>query len=284
MGNASSSSYSATPSRSAEAISASIGVAVVFVTGFLAEMVLNASTDKTVRLQTILNYTASSDENNVVIRQNPKYPDAYPLGLSVNEITGPEFAYSFFLFVSPTTFTGDDVLKHVFHKGYTVPWPLMGPAVFIRGNTNVMRVVMNTFKNPYTYTDIQNIPVQKWFHVVLNCFKGGLDIYINGTLANRIPFTETVPYQNFQDIIFFSQPTFTFRDTEVAALPTGQIVTIQGAFSGFLSSFTYARYALSMSEITGLMNKGPSSTMKNAQKPLPPYLADSWWTNQQSGK
>ena len=190
--------------------------------------------------------------------------------------------HSFFLFVSPATFTGEDVLKHVFHKGYRIPWPLMGPALFIRGNTNVMRVVMNTYKNPYTYTDIQNIPVQKWFHVVLNCFKGGLDIYINGTLANRIPFTDTVPYQNFQDMIFFSQPNFTFRDSAIGALPSGHPITIQGSFSGFLSSFTYARYALSMSEIAGFMNKGPSSKMKNAQKPLPPYLADSWWSDQRS--
>jgi len=282
MGNASSTSYSTTPSKSGEAISGLIGVGVVFITGFLAEMVIRSSTDKTARIKVILDYTASSEDNNVVIHQNPANSDSFTIGLSVNEITGPEFAYSFFLFVSPTTFTGDDNLKHVFHKGYTIPWPLMGPAVFIRGHTNIMRVVMNTHMNPYTYTDIQNIPVQKWFHVVLNCFKGGLDIYINGTLANRIPFTETVPYQNFQDIHFFSQPKFTLRDTAISALPSGQPIIIDGSFSGFLSSFTYARYALSMSEITGLMNKGPSSQMKNSQKPLPPYLADTWWTNQKS--
>ena len=285
MGNRSSNLYSTTtPSKSGEAISGLIGLAVVFVTGFLAESVIRSSTDKTARFKMIFDHTASSEDTNVVIRQNPANKDAFTLGLSVNEITGPEFAYSFFLFVSPTTFTGDDVLKHVLHKGYTIPWPLMGPAVFIRGNTNVMRVIMNTYTNPYTYTDIQNIPVQKWFHVVLNCFKGGLDIYINGTLANRIPFTETAPYQNFQDIHFFSQPNFTFRDSAIAALPSGKSVTIQGSFNGFLSSFAYARYALSMSEITGLMNKGPSSKMKNSQKPLPPYLADTWWANQQSGQ
>jgi hypothetical protein len=245
MGNSSSTGSN----KSSEAISGIVGVVVIFITGFLAEAVINATTDKTQRMKTILDYTASSEENNVVIRQNPENEDSFPIGLSVNEMTGLEFAYSFFLFVSPSTFTGDDVLKHVFHKGYVIPWPLMGPAVFIRGNTNTMRVVMNTYKNPYTYTDIENIPVQKWFHVVLNCFKGGLDIYINGTLANRIPFTTDIPYQNFQDIIFFSQPIFVFRHNDISVIESGKIITIQGAFSGFVSSFTYARYALSMSEI-----------------------------------
>jgi hypothetical protein len=283
MGNRSSTAYSTTGSnKSTEALSGLVGVLVVFVTGFLSEAVINATTDKTLRMKTILDYTASSEENNVVIRQNPANKDSFPIGLSVNELTGLEFAYSFFLFVSPSTFTGDDVLKHVFHKGYVIPWPLMGPAVFIRGNTNTMRVVMNTYKSPYTYTDIQNIPVQKWFHVVLNCFKGGLDIYINGTLANRIPFTKDVPYQNFGDIIFFSQPSFSFLPAQVHTLASDQTIKIQGSFSGFLSSFTYARYALSMSEIKALVNKGPSSKMKNAQKPLPPYLADSWWSDQRT--
>ncbi len=272
----------ATASRGAEVVSGLTILAIVFVTGFLAEIVIKASTDRTARFKTLIDYTASSEESNILIRQDPKYSDAIPLGLSVNERTGVEFAYSFYLYVLPSTFTGEQVLRHVFHKGYAVPWPLMGPGLFVHGHTNSMRVVMNTFKNPYVYADVKNIPVGKWFHVVLNCFKGGLDIYINGNLANRIPFKDTTPYQNFQDIVFFSQPNFTFRSAAIAALPEGETFEVRGAFSGYLSSMKYARYALSMNEINRLMNEGPSQRRKTAQQTLPPYLADSWWSNQRS--
>ncbi len=265
--------------RAGEVTTALIIIGVVFITGFLAEGFLKMSTDKARRFKTLLDYTASSEESGITIRQDPKYSDAIPLGLSVNERTGIEFSFSFYLFVLPSNFTGDQVMKHVFHKGYSIPWPLMGPGVFIMGNTNTMRVVMNTHKNPYTYTDIQNIPVQKWFHVVLNCFKGGLDIYINGTLANRIPFKDNVPYQNYQDLIFFSQTNHTLRKENVAALDdsTGNI-EIRGAFNGYISNMKYARYALSMVEIGTLMSEGPSAKRKSSEMSVPPYMADSWWT------
>jgi len=272
--------YMGATTPGSQAFTGVVILAIVFVTGFLGELLFGAATDKTLRFRTLLDYTASSEETNVVIRQNPKYSDAIPIGLSVNERTGIEFAYSFFLYVLPSTFSNQEAsLKHVFHKGYPIPWPLMGPGVFMLGNTNTMRVFMNTHKNPYTYTDITNIPVQKWFHVVLNCFKGGLDVYINGTLANRIPFNDTVPYQNYQDLIFFSQTNHQFRASSIAALP-GEDMVIQGSFSGFLSSMKYARYALSVVEIQKLMNEGPSSKRKTASQSLPPYLADSWWTQQ----
>lgn len=255
-------------------------VAIVFITGFMAEGLMRMSADRSARFTTLLDYTASSEESGIVIRQDPKFSDAIPIGASVNEITGIEFAYSFWLFVLPSTFSGDQVLKHVFHKGYPVPWPLMAPGVFIKGNSNTMRVVMNTSKNPYSYVDVQNIPVQKWFHVVLNCFKGGLDIYINGTLATRIPFRDTIPYQNFQDLIFFSQPNFTFRAANVASLSDmGEDVEIRGAFNGYISMMKYARYALSVSEIQAQVSAGPSNKRKTSEMSIPPYLADSWWTD-----
>jgi hypothetical protein len=254
-------------------------VAVVFITGFIAEGILKTTTDRGSRFQTLLDYTASA-ETSITIRQDPKFSDAITLGASVNERTGIEFAYSFWLFVSPTTFTGDMVLKHVFHKGYPVPWPLMGPAVFIKGNSNTMRVVMNTSTNPYTYVDVQNIPVQKWFHVVLNCFKGGLDVYINGILATRIPFKDTIPYQNFQDVVIFSGTNHTFRKANVAALE--EDIEIRGPAQGFISSLKYARYALSMAEIQAQMSAGPSNKRKSTEMSVPPYLADSWYTGARS--
>jgi hypothetical protein len=255
-------------------------ILIVFVSGFMAEGFLRAVTDKDRRFKTLVDYTAGSEDSSITIRQNPSYSDAIPIGASVNERTGIEFSYSFYMFVMPSTFNGEQVLKHVFHKGYAVPWPLMAPGVFVLGNTNTLRVFMNTAKNPYTYVDVRDIPVQKWFHVVLNCFKGGLDVYINGTLTTRIPFAEDIPSQNFQDLIFFSQSNYTFRSANIAALPEGETMEVRGAFSGYVSSVKYARYALSINEISKLMVEGPSAKRKSADMSLPPYLADSWWAAQ----
>jgi hypothetical protein len=144
-----------------------------------------------------------------------------------------------------------------------------------------MRVFMNTHANPYSYVDIKNIPVQKWFHVVLNCFNGGLDVYVNGIIANRLPFKDTIPYQNYQDIQFFSKAHFSqYSNPRIAALPAGTTMNIAGSYQGQFASLKYARYALSTFEIDRLLSQGPSSTQRKTQQQLPPYLSDSWWSSQ----
>jgi hypothetical protein len=272
----------ASSSKGVQMFTSAITLIIIFSAAFIADLIFTMSTDKAFRFKTLLDYTAASDENVPPIRQDiSKYPEAIPIGLSVNERSGIEFSYSFYLMVNPTTFTGEDTLKHVFHKGYPGPWPLMAPGVFIRGSTNTMRIFMNTHQNPYTYVDVKNIPVQKWFHVVLNCFKGGLDVYVNGNLANRISFKNTIPYQNFQDIIFFSKGHYSgISSPRIAAIPDGEVMNIDGSFQGLLSRVKYARYSLSVAEIQKLMGEGPSNKRKTAVQEMPPYMADSWWANQ----
>jgi len=269
-------------SRGTEVLTSIVMIIVLFAGAFVVELLYKMATDKELRFKTLLDVTASSDENIPPVRQDlSKFKDAIPIGLSVNERTGIEFSYSFYLFVNSSTFTGEQKLRHVWHKGFTNPWPLMGPGVFIHGHTNTMRVFMNTHKNPYTYVDIKNIPVQKWFHVVLNCYKGGLDVYINGNLANRLSFKDTIPYQNYQDILFFSKSNYeNIRSPTIAALPEGESMAIQGSFSGMLASMKYARYAMSVFEINKLMSQGPSSKRRTVVQELPPYFSDTWWSNQ----
>jgi hypothetical protein len=243
-------------------------------------------TSKSLRLVTLLDETYSSSGNMKIIQQDPRNPDSIPIGISVNERTGIEFAYSFFLYVDPKTFTGEDDLKHIFHKGYDTPWPLMGPGVFMRGLTNTMRIVMNTQTNPYSYIDITNIPIQKWVHVVLNCYKNGLDIYINGGLASRMPLTNTIPYQNFQNIFIFHTSVRKLNKANIAVLQstlaeadTG--IKFNGPMSGQISSLKYARYALSINEINALMGQGPSKKVVMPTNQMPPYNGDTWWVEQQ---
>lgn len=254
-------------------------VAIGFMLIFTIEMLYKTTSEARNRFQTLLNYTASPDDMMITIHQDiSKYPDAKPIGLSMNERTGIEFGYSFYIYINPATFSGDATFKHVFHKGYANPWPLMAPGVFMHGTTNTMRVVMNTYKNPFTYADVKNIPVQKWVHVVLNSYKGGLDIFVNGNLANRITFTDTLPYQNFQDVVLFSNANNnTLRGSGIPAL-NGEDFNLAGAFKGHLSNLVYARYALSMNEIQRLMSAGPSTVVKQTQMDKPPYLGDDWWT------
>ena len=256
-------------------------VAIIFILLLTSEVLYATVKNAQTRFQTLVGYTANAQDMSLTIRQDAStYPDAIPIGLSSNERTGIEFGYSFYLYTLPATFDRTSTFKHVFHKGYPFAWPLMGPGVFMHGETNTMRVIMNTYSNPFTYVDVHNIPVQKWVHVVLNCYKGGLDIFVNGMLANRIPFTDTIPYQNFQDIILFS--TANSNGLGQASLPAslnGEQFPISGAFSGSISNLIYTRYALSMGEIQTLMNRGPSSNVRQKSMDRPPYMGDDWWTH-----
>jgi hypothetical protein len=253
-----------------------IGTAVFFG----AEGVYVASQVVGDRFLHLMDYTVASDDKALVIHQDKnKYPDAKTIQLSQNEPSGIEFAYSFYMFINPNTFTGDAVLHHVWHKGNGCVWPLMGPGVFVRSDTNALRIVMNTYDNPYTYVDVMNIPVRKWFHVVLNCRKGGLEVHINGNLTNKIRFDKSLPYLNFQDVVLFSNANYTLRSTAAPSLH-GETLDVRGTFKGWFSEFAYTRYALSFTEIQALLTAGPSKKIKTQQMDLPPYFADNWWTTQ----
>lgn len=269
---------------SGQVVSMIIFILLIFLVLFTAETVYNSTVDASQRFVTLMDYTTNPETMSMVIHQDAeKFKEAKTIGLSMNERTGIEFAYSFFIYVNPSTFSdGTAVLKHVFHKGYGCPWPLMGPGVFIHGHENTMRVFMNTYKNPYTYCDIKNIPVQKWFHVVLNCYKKGLDVYVNGKLANRISFKGTLPYQNFQDIILFSNANY--NNLKAPIITGGNTdnnpFIVNGSFKGMFSKFIYTRYALSANEIDSLMRAGPAPKMREKSMDQPPYFGDDWWSNQ----
>jgi hypothetical protein len=271
------------PAPSGQIVYGLMMILIAFVAGFVLELLYKTTAKNANRFMTLLDYTAGSEDMPITIRQDlSKYPDAKPIGLSMNERTGIEFAYSFYIYVQPSTFTGQDHLKHVFHKGFACPWPLMGPGVFMKGDTNTMRIFMNTYKNPYTFVDVRNIPVDKWVHVVLNCYKSGLDVFVNGNLATRLSFKDTIPYQNFQDLILFSNARYSsFTGSTMPALGGSEnTFHIDGAFKGYLSNLIYTRYALSVTEIQTLMAAGASTKMRQKSMDKPPYLADDWWANQ----
>lgn len=271
----------------------------VFVLMMTFEYILTSYLTIGSRVVDLLPYTVTAEDKQLVFRQDPfRNKNAVTIPLSDNERTGIEFTYSMYLFIHPSTFTGQDTLHHILHKGYTTPWPLMGPAIFVRGNSNTLRVVMNTYKNPYTFSDVENIPIRKWFHLALVCRKNAMEIYINGNLRKKLPFENTLPYQNFQDLILFSPLNFTLRATQIPAVanaecPTGQdsgstpinvpglgdnTMNINGAMRGNMSNLIYFAYAATYTEINSLMNKGVSTRTMTSQQDVPPYLIDTYWT------
>ena len=269
------------PAPNSELTQSVIIPVIVFTVLFVLDYLYTIASDRSLRFITVLDYTARASDGVVIIPQDPSNANAIQLGQSVNERTGVEFAYSFFISVDQSTFSGEDVYKHVFHKGYSGSlWPLLGPGVFISAKDNTMRVVMNTNTHVLKHADITNIPVNKFFHVVLNCHNSGLDVYINGSLAHRLSFKGGVVYQNFQDLVLFSPNHLDLSPTVTPAVGDSPF-RMNGAFSGSFSSLKYARYALSLKEIQALMAEGPSSNVKQMSVNNDVnYLSNTWWANQ----
>ena len=257
-----------------------LGIGVVVLTGaafYIVQSVFNMATTVQNRYVEVLPFTVSSDDKQFIIQQDVnKYPDAKPILPSDNERTGIEFSYSFWLAVNESTFDGSDVLHNVFYRGYdNNPWPLMAPGVFIKGDTNTMRVVYGSYSNPYNYVDIENIPIGKYFHVVLNFQKLALEVHINGKMVKKLSFENSLPYSNYGNINVFNSTTKDVR------IPNVTNISYRGAISGKLSNLFYTRYALSYNEIQNFYNKGPSDNVK-AATPIekPPYLSSDWYTTQ----
>lgn len=230
----------------------------------------------------LLPYTYNIDDKAITIAQNPNVKDAKPTALSDNERSGVEFSYSFYLYVHPSAFRQERGLLHLFHKGYAQPFPLMGPGVFMRSDTNTLRVYMNTFKGWNQYVEVRNIPVSKWVHVVVACQNHALEVYVNGNLSRKMSFEGFAPYQNYQDIVCFSQRRLTLNSSKVASVDDFGF-DVFGAMKGMMSRLTYFNYALTYGEIQQLMNEGPSSEMDSSlMNDKPPYLADTWWSQSQS--
>jgi hypothetical protein len=220
-------------------------------------------------------YRQNAQNGQEIITQNPAISSAITLPPSYNERTGAEFTYSFFLLLNANGFsnTASTELKHVFHKGYSKMTPLMSPGVFVHGNKNTLRIYANSTKKIQNFVDIEDIPIGKWVHVVILARKNALEIYINGNIIKKMS-VEGVLMQNYQDLILFSQ-------RQGIRLGSGaDEKQVNGPFNGDLASLTYFSYAISYSEIQGLVSAGPSTETKKggAADVANPYLVDNWWT------
>jgi hypothetical protein len=232
--------------------------------------------------------------------QDPSNPRRVYLPVSQNQLTGIEFSYSTFIYVDDSTFannTSPQQWSTVFYKGYeSGPFPLCGPGVFVstdRNNNPVLRVIMNSYTSWFNKVDVTQIPVKKWFHlVVVLSSNNSLNIYINGNLANKLVLDGTIAYQNYEPLnvlttfktvttVHFDNSSST-TNTPRRGIPAGETFVINGPMTGFVSNIIYYSYAIGYSEIQALLQMGPSSQMDTDSMTAPPYLIDTWWTQQRT--
>ena len=241
--------------------------------------------------------TYPSGSNMFTAIQNPSNPEARTINFSENQRSGIEFSYAMFINIKSATFSnGDAALYHILHKGYSKPYPLMGPGIFCWGNKNTIRIYMNSYDTWDNYTEIDNIPVDKWFHLVLSCKGNVMYIYLNGNLKQKIKMSKnTPPYQNYGNVYLFSsrkqtltpsggKVTSLLNDTDFTAVPPAtqanlSALTFNGSATGMVSRVYYYGFALSYSEIQTLISEGVSPKLvSDGTSSASQYLADTWWT------
>jgi hypothetical protein len=253
-------------------------VLVLYVAFVLVEVIYKYINRLSLNRTQLLPKTYNIDNKSVTIIQNPNIPRSKPVSVSDNERSGIEFSYSFYLHVHPSAFRQEYGLLHIFHKGYSSQFPLLAPGVYMRSDTNTLRVYMNTYKTWNNYLEVENVPVGKWVHIVIVCKNHSLEIYVNGNLSRKASMEGYTPYQNFQDICCFSQRRVTLKKTMIPSVDDLGF-DVFGAMKGMLSRLNYFSYALCYAEIQQLMNEGPSKEMDDSMmNDIPPYLADTWWS------
>ena len=229
--------------------------------------------------------------------QDPTNPNSVYLPISQNQLTGIEFSYCLFVYIDDATFANNVAPQSwstIFYKGYeSGPFPLCGPGVFAstdRQNNPVLRIVMNSYNGWFNKVDVPQIPVKKWFHLALVMSANNtLNVYINGNLATKLVLDGTIAYQNYQSlnvlpmiktqtITHFDNSTST--DKPLRGIPAGETFVINGPIKGFVSNIVYYSYAIGYAEIQANVNAGPSTQMDTSSMAMPPYLIDTWWTQQ----
>ena len=208
---------------------------------------------------------------NLRIPQDPSQANAVTIIRSKNDAGGIGITWSVWIYIKQnSTIDPNNVGKwrHVFNKGSIKPdgtgimMPNNGPGLYLKDDYSAIRVIMSTFDNPNTSVDVENIPINKWFNVIIRVENTVLDVFINGDLAQRLPLN-SVPFQNYGDVN----------------------VAINGGFNGVLSSLRYHNTALGTRAIANIVNEGPNLKVIGASGGAPglmDYLSMRWFHNQWS--
>jgi hypothetical protein len=211
--------------------------------------------------------------NPVRVTQDPKISDSVTILRSNNQKTGIEFTWCIWLNISMINTGTENAYQHIFNKGDNnygtngIAQINNGPGMYLKTtNDPTLHVVMNTVSptTPVQTLDINNIPLKKWFHVILRMQNNLMDVYINGVVTQRVTFPY-VPKQNYQDVYVC------------------QNNNISTGFSGNLSDLRYYDRALNIFAITSIVSAGPNLTTSGLSSSTADYgssyLSSMWYTN-----
>ncbi len=124
------------------------------------------------------------------------------------------------------------------------------------------------------YVDIPNMPVGKWFHMVISLKGQFMDVYINGNVIQRHRF-DSVPKINYGPVYVLQDLYFPQSGTVPQNL-NGFMVS--GAMKGMISRVKYYSFALNFSQIDRLYREEPSKKIVSPSYNFkPPYMHDDWW-------
>jgi hypothetical protein len=204
-----------------------------------------------------------------IITQDPKDENSKLIRRSNNEINGAEFTWSVWLRIDglKSQTPGQNIINerqrsNIFVKGDGVL--TNAPGVYVNDIVNSLTLLMDTSSkyavneaiNSTQIINIPNIPIKKWFHLIIRCQNKYLDVYINGLVVYRSNLINT-PLQNYDNII----------------------VCNDGGFNGKLSNLIYYSYSLNAVDINGLSFRGPDLTDpdQNAGNVGSDYLSTMWY-------
>lgn len=202
------------------------------------------------------------------ISQNPSYSSYIPILRSNNEDNGVEFTWSVFLFIDDTSIDNnkDHTTYHIFHKGddhskstLDETYPIACPGLYVNRSTNSIIINMNSFSNQTNTMVIDNIPMYKWFNVIIRVKNKTVDVYINGYIKKSMELN-ALPKQN-----------------------NGDVYICQNAFKGKLSNLRYFDEALNIVQIRNLLKGGHNTKQVNVintitnTSTMTNYLGYNWY-------
>ena len=209
----------------------------------------------------------------IVITQDPTSTTSMPIIRSTNQIFGMEFTWSIWMFIKPVQPT-TKAMQHVFSKGAgsngtcdikMKQFSNNAPGLYLM-DTNTLYILMDTVNQPACFPgigddiEITNMPINKWFNVVIRITNDTLDVYINGRLTKRLVMT-SVPNQNYDDVYICSG----------------------GGFNGYVSDLKYFNSSIGTTQINALVSNGPNTSINssNLKNNIPPYLSIDWYDENQ---
>lgn len=213
------------------------------------------------------------------ISVDPTVKGSIPINRSVDEDKGLEFTWSTWIFVKDPV---ERDPKHIFNKGSDMSGshngfaePNNAPGMYLTydktstmigddndgatgglNNSMTLTIRMNSFVDKNEEIKIPYLPSRKWVSIIMTCHGRIVNVYINGTLAQRREL-RGVPKQNYGDIY----------------------IANNGGFPGNISDLRYYDYELSNFMINYLILMGPNKKVigkmigdKNSS-----YLSSKWF-------